>query len=79
MAVGIDTRRDGGDDADDSPAFPTSLCHRIQPQEGVGTGVERTGAETIDERIELFGEFGNLTPAHAFHTKGSHQSIEPAC
>jgi len=56
MAVGIDTCGDGSDDADNTAAFPTSLCYRIQPQERVGTRVERAVSETINKRIELLGE-----------------------
>ena len=79
MSIRVDGGSDRSDHIDDTPAFPTSLSHCIQPEEWVGTCVERTGSETIDEWIEFLGEFGDLALAHAFHAECAHQSIDPAC
>jgi hypothetical protein len=59
VAFGIDADRGDGGDVHDAPAIAAARGLGVDPEVGVGAGVERPGAEGRDQRVELPGHLGD--------------------
>jgi hypothetical protein len=55
VPVSVDADRDQAVDVDDPAALTDLQRQRVGPDEGVGAGVQRSGAERLDLLVELLG------------------------
>lgn len=60
MTVGVDTDRDQRVDVDDAAALADLLRQRVDPDEGIGVGLQWPVAESGELLIQVLGHRGDL-------------------
>lgn len=78
MSVGVYGRGRHTADVYDSAGLPRLLGLGVDPDVGVGTGVQRPGSEGLDCLIEALGHLGDLGAGYAFDAEGLHDGVDPA-
>jgi hypothetical protein len=60
VSLGVDTRRDDDGHVDDTATFSDLLGQRVDPDVGVGPGIEGAVAKRRHRLVEGLGQLGNL-------------------
>src|SRR5208283_3456208 len=76
VAVCVHAGGHNGRQADDASALAHLVEQGVQPDIGVGAGVEGTVAELGDLDVEVLGELGDLALRHAVNAHGAHEVVD---
>lgn len=69
---------DDGGDVDDMPVLAGLMDESIEPDVGIGRGVEGSVAESLDGFVQVLGEFGDLGFGEAIESEGLNEVVDVA-
>jgi hypothetical protein len=78
VTICIDTDRGEGGDVHDAPTLAATLGLGVDPEVGVGSAVELSGAEGIDQLVKLRGHLGDPRLGQPVDAQRLHKTFNAA-